>query len=196
MERLAKRAHDLGVEVRTEAPVNELPPPPVILALPLSAASRLLPDRELHAPGARVLLLDVAIRSAKRSPRGVFDLTDRLYLTRTSGPDHSLAPAGEDLIQTSAGMRPAESVGEATTRVESALDDAYPGWRERETWRRRSVAEGSTGAVDRPGTTWRDRPAIEQGDGIYLVGNAVAAPGLLSEVVYESAMRAAQLATG
>jgi hypothetical protein len=48
--------------------------------------------------------------------------------------------------------------------------------------------------VDTPGSTWRDRPPIDQGDGIYLVGDMVAAPGLLSEVAHHSALHAARLA--
>jgi hypothetical protein len=76
------------------------------------------------------------------------------------------------------------------------MDAGFPGWRERETWRRRSLAENASGAIDLPGTTWRDRPAIDQGDGLYLAGDADAAPGLLSEVSFNSAMEAARLAGG
>ncbi len=194
VDRLAERATDLGVDVQTESPVDDLPTAPVILALPLSAASKLL-GRELRTTGARTLLLDIAIRSQRRSPRGVFDLTERLYLTRTSGSDRTLAPDGEDLIQTSAGVRPSESMDDTTRRIEAALDDAFTGWRDRETWRRRSLAEDSTGAVDLPGTTWKDRPPVDQGNGIFLVGDAVAAPGLLSEVIYQSAAQAAKLSS-
>ena len=193
VERLAQRARGLGVDIQTGSPVDELPKAPVILALPLKAAGRLL-GRELHGQGARTVLLDIAIRSERRSPRVVFDLTERIYLTRTTGPDRSLARAGEELIQTSAGLRPGESIEQATARIEAAMDDGFPGWRERETWRRRSLAENSSGALDPPGSTWRDRPSIDQGDGVYLVGDMVAAPGLLSEVAHHSALHAARLA--
>ncbi len=193
VDALAQRARDLGVDIQTGSPVNELPQPPVILALPLKAAGRLL-GRELQTQGARTVLLDVAIHSKRRSPRVVFDLTERIYLTRTTGPDPSLAPLGEDLIQTSAGLRPGETLEQATARIEAAMDDGFPGWRESETWRRRSLAENSSGAVDTPGRTWRDRPPIDQGDGIYLVGDMLAAPGLLSEVAHHSALHAARLA--
>lgn len=47
------------------------------------------------------------------------------------------------------------------------------------------------GAVDLPGTTWHDRPAIDRGNGIFLAGDQVAVPGLLSEVAFASASRAA-----
>ena len=196
VEALAQRARDLGVEIHTGSLVSDLPGTPVILALPLSAAGRLLPGRQLPASGTRTVLLDIALRSDGRSPRVVFDLTERLYITRVTGPDPSLAPAGEDLIQTSAGLRPSESIEDATLRIEAAMDAGFPAWRERETWRRRSLAQDSSGAIDPPGRTWRDRPAVDQGDGLYLVGDAVAAPGLLSEVAHHSALQAAQLATG
>jgi phytoene dehydrogenase-like protein len=196
VDKLAHRATDLGVKIETSSRVTDLPGLPAILALPLSAANALLPDRVPSTTGARTVLIDVAIASAHRSPRVVFDLTERLYLTRITGPDRSLAPAGEELIQASAGLRPDESIEQATRRIESVMDAGFPGWRERETWRRRSLAENSTGAIDRPGTTWRDRPAIDQGDGLYLAGDALAAPGLLSEVSFNSAIEAARLASG
>jgi hypothetical protein len=69
-----------------------------------------------------------------------------------------------------------------------------PGWRERETWRRRQVMAARTGALDLPGTTWRDRPAIDRGEGVFLAGDMVAAPGLLSEVAWASGIEAGGLA--
>ena len=91
-------------------------------------------------------------------------------------------------------MRPGESRAEALARVERLADVAAPGWRDRLTWRRDAASRGRTGAVDLPGFTWRDRPAIERGDGVWLAGDSVAAPGLLSEVSVNSALRAAELA--
>ncbi|CAM5614935.1 NAD(P)-binding protein [Streptomyces violaceorubidus] len=76
------------------------------------------------------------------------------------------------------------------------LDLGFPRWRERLTWRRDAVANGRTGAVDLPGTTWRDRPAVDRGDGVYLAGDQVASPGLLSEVSFNSALTAVSLALG
>ena len=54
--------------------------------------------------------------------------------------------------------------------------------------------DGRSGALDSPGTTWRDRPAIARGDGVYLCGDQVAAPGCLSEVSFASAIEAGTLA--
>jgi thioredoxin reductase len=49
--------------------------------------------------------------------------------------------------------------------------------------------------LDLPGRTWRDRPAIDRGDGIFLAGDLVAAPGMRGEVSMNSALAAARLAT-
>jgi hypothetical protein len=54
--------------------------------------------------------------------------------------------------------------------------------------------EGRSGPLDHPGKSWRDRPAVERGDGVYLAGDMVAAPGLLSEVAWASAVEAGRLA--
>jgi hypothetical protein len=51
--------------------------------------------------------------------------------------------------------------------------------------------DGRTGALDFPGTSWCDRPAIDRGDGVYIAGDQTAAPGLLSEVAWASGVDAA-----
>ena len=51
-----------------------------------------------------------------------------------------------------------------------------------------------SGALDMPGYSWRDRPAIDRGDSVFLAGDMVAAPGLLSEVSWASAIEASRLA--
>jgi phytoene dehydrogenase-like protein len=73
-------------------------------------------------------------------------------------------------------------------RLEAVFDLAYP------EWRREHSANYRTGDLDLPGQTWRDRPAINQGHGRYLIGDAVAATGLLAEVSINSALNASQLA--
>jgi hypothetical protein len=55
---------------------------------------------------------------------------------------------------------------------------------------------GRSGALDPPGTTWRDRPAVHRDDGVFLAGDMVAAPGLLSEVAWASGVEAARGALG
>jgi hypothetical protein len=91
-------------------------------------------------------------------------------------------------------IRPDESPDRACTRLEALLDISFPNWRERVTWRRRQVMDGRSGALDLPGCTWRDRPAVDRGDGVFLAGDMVAAPGLLSEVSWASAIEASRLA--
>jgi hypothetical protein len=89
-------------------------------------------------------------------------------------------------------LRPGESSPAALERLERLLDLGYPGWQERQTWRRQGLANGRTGALDLPGRTWRDRPAVDRGDGVFLAGDMVAAPGLLSEVSFASALQASR----
>jgi hypothetical protein len=91
-------------------------------------------------------------------------------------------------------IRPGETADAATVRLERLLDAAFAGWRERITWRRRQVMNKRTGALDSPGTTWQDRPAVDRGAGIYVAGDMVAAPGCLSEIAWASGVQAAQLA--
>ena len=64
----------------------------------------------------------------------------------------------------------------------------YAGWCGRQAWRRQAVANGRTGALDLPGRTWRDRPQVDRGGRVFLAGDMVAAPGLLSEVSFASAL--------
>jgi hypothetical protein len=91
-------------------------------------------------------------------------------------------------------IRPGEPSDAAASRLERLLDASFENWRERETWRRRQVMDGRTGALDPPGKTWRDRPAVDRGDGVFLVGDMVAAPGCLSEIAWASAIEASSLA--
>ena len=89
-------------------------------------------------------------------------------------------------------IRPDESPDQACLRLEKLIDLALPDWRERETWRRRTVMDGRSGALDLPGTTWSDRPAVDRGDGVFVAGDMMASPGLLSEVAWGSGIEAAR----
>lgn len=44
---------------------------------------------------------------------------------------------------------------------------------ENRTWERRHSFDVGAGAVDLPGHTWRDRPAVDCGDGVFLAGDWV-----------------------
>lgn len=192
IDRLAARARRLGVEIRTGDRVEALPSPPVVVAVPLRSARALLDDERLRWEGTRTLLLDLGLRRGRpRRPFVVSDLDQGGWVECFSRPDPSLAPTGHELVQAQLGLRPDESLDEGLVRMEGLLDTTWPGWRQREVWRRRSAITDSSGALDRPGTTWRDRPAIDRDGGVFLAGDAVAAPGLLSEVAAASAVTAA-----
>jgi hypothetical protein len=92
-------------------------------------------------------------------------------------------------------LRKGESKTTGLNRLESLYDLAFPEWRDRVTWRREQSANFRTGALDLPGQTWRDRPSVARGDGRYLIGDMVAAPGLLAEVSINSALAASDLVT-
>jgi phytoene dehydrogenase-like protein len=190
---LEGRARELGVAIETGSPVDSLPEPPVVIATELHQAGALLGE-ELSCPSGHCVCLDLGLSHRRGDPFVVSDLDEAGWVERFSAPDPSLAPKGEELIQAQIPVRPGEGTELAAARLERLLDLSLPQWRERETWRRRQVMKGRTGALDLPGTTWHDRPAVDRGNGVYLVGDMVAAPGLLSEVSWASAVRAAELA--
>ena len=197
IDRMAARAWNLGVRIETLSRVDRLPDDtPVVVATSLPAARRLLGDRTLSWPSGRTVLLDLALRTRRRDPFAVSDLDAPGWLERFTAQDRTLAPAGEQLIQAQLPSGPADGRTDGLARAEELLDLGFPHWRERTTWRRESVADGRTGAVDLPGHTWRDRPAVDRGDGVYLAGDQVAAPGVLSEVSFNSAVTAVSLILG
>jgi phytoene dehydrogenase-like protein len=191
---LHRHAVRLGVRIETGARVDSLPQPPVILATELRDARELLGDPTLTWLSGHAVCLDLAIRRRRGDPFVVVDLQETGWIERYTAADKTLAPAGEELIQAQMPIRPHELAHSAAGRLERLLDAALPEWRERETWRRRQVMDGRTGALDPPGTTWRDRPRVDRGDGVFLAGDMVAAPGCLSEIAWASAVEASQLA--
>jgi hypothetical protein len=189
---LEERARALGVEVVTGRRVDALPEPPVIVATELSDARTLLADESLHQPSGRTVCLDVGLAQRRGDPWVVSDLDEAGWVERYSAADRSLAPTGEELVQAQMPIRPGEATDAAHARLETLFDQSFDGWRDRVTWRRRQVMDGRTGALDLPGTTWRDRPQIDRGGGVLLAGDMVAAPGLLGEVAAASGRQAAQ----
>ncbi|HEY1322947.1 MAG TPA: NAD(P)-binding protein [Streptosporangiaceae bacterium] len=197
---LAGRAIAAGVRIQTQDTVTAatLPDAPTVVATRLPAASRLL-ERELMWPGTRTALLDVAATHRAGWPSTVLDVRSDLrtccLVDRTTATHPGLpGPGGEELFQAQLGIGPQTSRAAAVARVEDTLDAAVPQWRERAVWQRSLVVTGATGPADPPGTTWRDRPAIDQGDGRFLAGDAVAAPGMLSEAAVNSGVEAARQA--
>ncbi|MFJ8784587.1 NAD(P)-binding protein [Streptomyces sp. NPDC102476] len=197
VDRMAARAWNLGVRMETLSRVDTLPTDtPVVVATSLPAARRLLGDDSLTWPSGRTALLDLALRTRRGDAFAVSDLDSPGWIERFTAQDRTLAPAGEQLLQGQIPIAPHETRADGVARAEQLLDLAFDGWRERVTWRRESVANGRTGAVDLPGTNWRDRPPVDRGDGVYLAGDQVAAPGVLSEVSFNSALTAVSLALG
>ncbi|MFF7266617.1 FAD-dependent oxidoreductase [Streptomyces sp. NPDC008159] len=202
IDRMAARAWNLGVRMETLSRVDGLDdvrglrPGPVIVATSLDAARRLLRDDSLTWPSGRTALLDLALRTRRGDAFAISDLDAPGWIERFTAQDRTLAPAGEQLLQGQFPIAPHESRADGVARGEHLLDLGFPGWRDRVTWRREATSNGRTGAVDLPGTSWRDRPAVDRGDGVYLAGDQVAAPGVLSEVSFNSALAAVSLALG
>lgn len=177
-----------GVRIHLSSRVDTLPEGgPVVVATTLEVARTLLGDESLRWTGASTALLDVGLTARRGDPFIVSDLDGAGWAERFSRPDPSLAPAGHSLVQAHVG---ASSLDEGVARLEALLDSGFAGWRSREVWRRRSLVKDSSGAVDLPGTSWRDRPAVDRGDGVFLCGDMVAAPGLFSEVSWASGVEA------
>jgi hypothetical protein len=191
---LERRARELGVEIETGHRVDSLPDGPVILATELSQAQALLGGEPLSWLSGLTVCLDVGVDRRRGDPWIVSDLDESGWIGRYSSSDPSIAPAGHELIQSQLPIRPGESAEQTGIRLERFLDQSLGDWRSRETWRRRQVMDARSGALDLPGSTWRDRPAIDRGDGVYLAGDMVAAPGLLAEVSWASAIEASRLA--
>jgi hypothetical protein len=166
----------------------------VIVATELGQARELLGDDSLRWTSGNTLCIDLALQHRRGDPFVVSDLDEAGWIERFTASDSSLAPAGEELVQAHMPIRPGEEPGLAATRLERLLDGSLPDWRERETWRRRQVMDARSGALDMPGTSWRERPAVDRGDGVFLAGDMVAAPGLLAEVAWASGAEAGRLA--
>ena len=188
---LTERAVGLGVQIRTRTRVSALPAGPAVLATSLATARQLTGDRSLAWPSARVATFDLGLRTGA-GPRWfrVMDLDDRIYGARYSLADPTVAPAGHELIQIAAACSPGERKTDAERRVQRLLDQAWPGWRAAVHWHRSSLRTHCTGAIDLPGTTLRDRPAVSRGNTLAVATDQSAAPGLLAE----TGVAAAQIA--
>jgi phytoene dehydrogenase-like protein len=190
---LADRAVSIGVQLRTGTRAAALPTGQTILATSLAAARQLTGDRSLTWPSARVATFDLGLRADAGIVPGwfrVMDTDDRIYAARYSVADHTVAPPGHELIQIAAACSPRERKADAERRVHRLLDQSWPGWRAAVRWQRSCLRTNCTGAIDLPGTTWRDRPAISRSSTLAVATDQSAAPGLLAE----AGIAAAQLA--
>jgi NAD(P)-binding Rossmann-like domain len=192
LARMDARARRLGVAIELGSRVDRLPGPPVIVATSLEAARPLLGDDALRWDSGRAMLLDLGLRHRGGDAFVIADLDEAGWAERYSAPDPTVAPPGHSLVQAQLPLRAGETGASGLRRLERMLDLGYPGWRDRQVWRRHAIANARSGALDLPGRTWRDRPRIERGDGVFLAGDMVAAPGLLSEVAFNSALTAAR----
>lgn len=192
---LERRVHSLErVRVETATRIDTLPSTPTILATELEQARELLGDDGLRWQSGNTLCLDLGLRHRRGDPALVSDMDEAGWIGRYSTTNPSIAPPGEELVQAQMPVRPGESVEQTGLRLERLLDLGLEGWRERETWRRRQVMDARSGALDPPGASWRDRPTVDRGDGVFVAGDMMAAPGLLAEVSWASALEAARLA--
>ncbi|RCV50697.1 NAD(P)/FAD-dependent oxidoreductase [Marinitenerispora sediminis] len=190
--RLADRARELGVGIELDSRVTEPPTSPAIVATELSSARALLGDASLRWESGHCVMLDLAVRRDARDSFILFDMDEGGFHECYSAQDPTVAPRGESLFQLDMPVREGEGAAQAHLRLERLTDIAVPGWRDRVTWSRTATARGRTGAIDLPGFTWRDRPAVERGDGVFLAGDMVAAPGMRGEISMNSALRAAE----
>lgn len=190
--RMHRRALELGVRIELESRITELPATPTIVATELASARKLLDADSLSWQSGHCVLFDLAVRDDRRDRFIVFDADAGGFHECYTMPDPSLAPAGESLFQLSMPVRDDESKVSALARVHELADLAVPGWRERVTWQRDAMARGRSGALDLPGQSWRDRPAVDRGDGVFLAGDMVAAPGMRGEISMNSAIEAAR----
>jgi phytoene dehydrogenase-like protein len=189
VEQLTVRAAQAGVIIEMRSRARKLPALPVVVATPPAAARRLL-GAHVHAIGTRVGLTDIALATEAPLPSGVLDLDERLYLARYTAFDRTLAPPSEELIQIVAACQPHERTEHVQARIDRLLDQVAPGWRGQLRWSRRSLLADATGALDHPCCDRNARPTISQGSGIFIAGDYVAAPGLLSEVSFASGRQA------
>jgi len=191
--RLAERAASLGAQLHTKTRVHALPAGRTILATSLATARQLTGDTSLTWPSARVATVDLGLR-VRSGPDWfrVMDLDDRIYAARYSLADSTLAPPGHELIQIAAACAPRERKSDAEHRVHRLLDQFWPGWRSAVQWHRSALRMHCTGAVDLPGTTWHDRPAVSRGTTLAVATDQSAAPGLLAEVGITAAQFALQ----
>ncbi|OZC78375.1 FAD-dependent oxidoreductase [Rhodococcus sp. 15-649-1-2] len=195
IDRMVSRASELGARLETRSRMVELPPGPTIVATELASARTLLGDQSLSWTSGHCVLLDLAVESSRSDGTTVFDLDEGGFHESYSMYDDSVAPSGQSLYQMQMPVRSGEPPSEARNRLERFADSVAPGYTHRTTFTRNGSARTRTGAVDLPGYTWRDRPSIHRGDGVYLVGDMVAAPGMRGEIAVNSALFAAQSIT-
>src|SRR5579884_779671 len=95
--RMAGRARELGVTIRTGEAASDLPARPLIIATELADARRLLGDDSLTWLSGHAVCLDLALRHRRGDPFVVVDLQESGWVERYTAADATLAPDGEEL---------------------------------------------------------------------------------------------------
>ncbi len=200
---LAERARRNGVSIHTgqRVTLEDLSAGPVVIATELNGAGRLLADDSVTWPSTSISCLDVGIapetltrRSLQRA--SAIDLDNAGFISRYTTKDVSLAPAGGEVIQCTGRRLTEETLDASIDRIRASLEVVYPGLNDGLDWSRRFDGSGRAAPSQAPGTSWRDRPGIDRGEGRFLVGDHVAAPGFLSEVSVVSAVTAIDMIVG
>ncbi|MDP2305270.1 MAG: FAD-dependent oxidoreductase [Pseudomonadota bacterium] len=157
----------------------------VLIATPLPAARRLLPELPA-APPIRAACLDLALaRSEKPAARFVLGIDRPLYLSVQSATA-KLAPSGGMVVHVAHYLAPDEQADVA--ELEALADRALPGWRAQVVARRflpaLTVASGFSLASG-------PRPGIVARPGVWVAGDWVGPEGELADTSAASAVAAA-----
>ena len=195
-----------GVKIDTDAKVDSLRDLDDCDAVILAAggpshAAKLLGDRSTvvarWADAAQPVYassLDLGMRSLPLPERRFcLGVDDPLYLS-THTPAAQLAPNGGEVVHV---LRYGDAPGDPRAEMESLLDDAQPGWRDRvvaEQYGKRWLV-----AYDRPSAqqgplTNRPGPAIPDCDNVFVAGDWVGGHGLLGDAALASGRDAARAA--
>lgn len=191
-----------GFAVRTDEQVFEAPD--VILAGPPSLASALLGPLGVSVlpagPALRLACLDLALEALPEgATKGCFGLGSPSYVSVHSATA-DLAPPGGAVVHAALYLGAGTPDPSADRRaMETALDRAIPGWRDRVVLERSAPAAlASSARVDAP-RGLAGRPPVQLAAlssprrGVFLVGDWVGARGVLLDGVLASALEASRL---
>ena len=174
------------VDAADVASVQGFPAGPVVIAGPPALAQKLgvaLPT----LVEARVASLDLVLeRLPVPDARFVLGLDAPVYLSEHG----SLAALGGTVLHVARYLAPEEDGAGALAGLEALLDQAQPGWREVERWRRFAPALVASSRVDQPGEVIAGLAQVD-GRPVHLVGDWVGEAGMLADRAFASAARAA-----
>jgi phytoene dehydrogenase-like protein len=203
VDALAAKAEASGVTLRVRAGVRGLERDPqgwklaldgetlhadivVVAAGAPAAAAKLLGEEAPAAPGpaAELSVLDLGLtRLPRRSRRFALGIDQPTYLSRHSPPDH---PDGVLLSLASYRREPRAA-------LEAMADTVQPGWREHLKMQRFFPRMVAVSAIATPANGGLGgRPAVDQGDGLFLAGDWIGPEGWLVDSAIASGAAAAR----